>query len=34
TFDTNAPLDIVTIGAQNIPPDTYPITVDVVGYQP
>ncbi|MFU0206891.1 pilus assembly protein, partial [Salmonella enterica] len=24
----------VTIGAQNIPPDTYPITVDVVGYQP
>ncbi|ECO9651955.1 pilus assembly protein, partial [Salmonella enterica subsp. enterica serovar Enteritidis] len=23
-----------TIGAQNIPPDTYPITVDVVGYQP
>ncbi|EAA8239230.1 pilus assembly protein [Salmonella enterica] len=34
TFDTNAPLDIVVMGDQDISPDTYPLTVDVVGYQP
>ncbi|EAA3426179.1 pilus assembly protein [Salmonella enterica] len=34
TFDTNDPLDIVVMGDQNISPDTYPLTVDVVGYQP
>ncbi|MBJ4164819.1 pilus assembly protein, partial [Salmonella enterica subsp. enterica serovar Rissen] len=34
TFDTNTPVDIITIGDQDIPPDTYPLTVDVVGYQP
>ncbi|EAR9141818.1 pilus assembly protein [Salmonella enterica subsp. enterica serovar Oranienburg] len=33
-FDTNVPLDIIMIGAQEVPPDTYPMTVDVVGYQP
>lgn len=34
TFDTNVPLYITTMGDQNISPDTYPLTVDVVGYQP
>ncbi|EDR6078964.1 pilus assembly protein [Salmonella enterica subsp. enterica serovar Barranquilla] len=34
TFNTNTPVNIVTIGDQDIPPDTYPMTVDVVGYQP
>ncbi|HAU6704687.1 TPA: pilus assembly protein [Salmonella enterica subsp. enterica serovar Chingola] len=34
TFDTNVPVDIVVIAGQNISPDTYPLTVDVVGYQP
>ncbi|EBX4455365.1 TPA: pilus assembly protein [Salmonella enterica subsp. enterica serovar Kiambu] len=34
TFDTNVPLDIVIMGGQDVSPDTYPITVDVVGYQP
>ncbi|MBJ3761007.1 pilus assembly protein [Salmonella enterica subsp. enterica serovar Corvallis] len=33
TFDTNVPLYITTIGEQNISPDTYPLTLDVVGYQ-
>ncbi|HIC5894103.1 TPA: pilus assembly protein [Salmonella enterica subsp. enterica serovar Thompson] len=33
TFDTNTPVDIITIGDQDIPPDTYPLTVDVVGYR-
>ncbi|EJD8840669.1 pilus assembly protein [Salmonella enterica] len=33
TFDTNTPVDIVTIGDQDIPPDTYPLTLDVVGYR-
>lgn len=33
-FDTNVPLYITTLGDQDISPDTYPITVDVVGYQP
>ncbi|EAA4198928.1 pilus assembly protein [Salmonella enterica] len=34
TFDTNVPVDIVVIAGQDISPDTYPLTVDVVGYQP
>ncbi len=34
TFDTNVPLYITTMGDQDISPDTYPLTVDVVGYQP
>ncbi|EAO5312732.1 pilus assembly protein [Salmonella enterica] len=34
TFDTNVPLNIVTMLDQDILPDTYPLTVDVVGYQP
>ncbi|EAO3263471.1 pilus assembly protein [Salmonella enterica] len=34
TFDTNTSLDIVTMADQDISPDTYPLTVDVVGYQP
>lgn len=34
TFDTNVPLNIVTMMDQDISPDTYPLTVDVVGYQP
>lgn len=34
TFDTNVPLYITTMGDQDIAPDTYPLTVDVVGYQP
>ncbi|EBU9351039.1 pilus assembly protein [Salmonella enterica subsp. enterica serovar Angoda] len=33
-FDTNVPLDIIMMGGQEVPPDTYPLTVDVVGYQP
>ncbi|EIM1054477.1 pilus assembly protein [Salmonella enterica] len=33
TFDTNVPLYITTVGEQNISPDTYPLTLDVVGYQ-
>ncbi|EGG5980891.1 pilus assembly protein, partial [Salmonella enterica subsp. enterica serovar Kentucky] len=33
TFDTNVPRYITTIGEQNISPDTYPLTLDVVGYQ-
>ncbi|EAA7351212.1 pilus assembly protein [Salmonella enterica subsp. enterica] len=33
TFDTNVPLYITTMGEQNISPDTYPLTLDVVGYQ-
>ncbi|EAN9046813.1 TPA: pilus assembly protein [Salmonella enterica subsp. enterica serovar Anfo] len=34
TFDANDPLDIVLVRDQDISPDTYPLTVDVVGYQP
>ncbi|ELC4533813.1 pilus assembly protein [Salmonella enterica] len=37
TFNSNDALDIVLTGAgaaQNVTADTYPITVDVVGYQP
>ncbi|HIC6099356.1 TPA: pilus assembly protein [Salmonella enterica subsp. enterica serovar Nagoya] len=34
TFDTNVPLYITMIGEQNVSPDTYPLTLDVVGYQP
>ncbi|EBW2328281.1 pilus assembly protein [Salmonella enterica subsp. enterica serovar Agoueve] len=34
TFDTNVPLYITTMGDQDIAPDTYPLTLDVVGYQP
>lgn len=34
TFDTNVPLYITTIGEQNVSPDTYPLTLSVVGYQP
>ncbi|EGT9644517.1 pilus assembly protein [Salmonella enterica] len=34
TFDTNVPVDIVVVAGQDISPDTYPLTVDVVGYQP
>ncbi|ECA9248404.1 pilus assembly protein [Salmonella enterica] len=33
TFDTDTPVNIITIGDQNIPPDTYPLTLDVVGYR-
>ncbi|AXE09481.1 pilus assembly protein [Salmonella enterica] len=33
TFDTNTPVNIVITGDQDIPPDTYPLTVDVVGYR-
>ncbi|EAU6883343.1 pilus assembly protein [Salmonella enterica subsp. enterica serovar Fann] len=33
TFDTNVPLYITTMGEQNISPDSYPLTLDVVGYQ-
>lgn len=33
TFDTNTPVNIITIGDQDIPPDTYPLTLDVVGYR-
>ncbi|EBY6260156.1 pilus assembly protein [Salmonella enterica subsp. enterica serovar Warnow] len=33
-FDTNVPLNIIMVGEQEVPPDTYPLTVDVVGYQP
>lgn len=34
TFDANDPLNIVLVRDQDISPDTYPLTVDVVGYQP
>ncbi len=35
TFNSNDTLDIVLTGpAQNVTADTYPITLDVVGYQP
>ncbi|ENX5129122.1 pilus assembly protein [Salmonella enterica] len=34
TFDINDPVNIVLVRDQNISPDTYPLTVDVVGYQP
>ncbi|MKN54021.1 pilus assembly protein [Salmonella enterica subsp. enterica] len=34
TFDVNDPVNIALVRDQNIPPDTYPLTVDVVGYQP
>ncbi|EIX8267999.1 pilus assembly protein [Salmonella enterica] len=34
TFDANDPLSIVLVRDQDISPDTYPLTVDVVGYQP
>ncbi|EAB6138118.1 pilus assembly protein [Salmonella enterica] len=34
TFDTNAPVNIVITGDQDISPDTYPLTVDLVGYRP
>ncbi|HAK0629958.1 TPA: pilus assembly protein [Salmonella enterica] len=34
TFDTNVPIDIIAVAGQDISPDTYPLTVDVVGYQP
>ncbi|EAM2866274.1 pilus assembly protein [Salmonella enterica] len=34
TFDTNVPLYITMIGEQNVSPDTYPLALDVVGYQP
>lgn len=34
TFDTNAPVNIVITGDQDIPPDTYPLTLDLVGYRP
>ncbi|EEJ5716250.1 pilus assembly protein [Salmonella enterica subsp. enterica] len=33
TFDTNAPVNIVITGDQDIQPDTYPLTVDLVGYR-
>lgn len=34
TFGVNDPVNIALVRDQNIPPDTYPLTVDVVGYQP
>lgn len=34
TFNVNDPVDIVLVRDQDISPDTYPLTVDVVGYQP
>lgn len=35
TFNSDDTLDIVLTGpAQNVTADTYPITLDVVGYQP
>ncbi|EKR8716744.1 TPA: pilus assembly protein [Salmonella enterica] len=33
-FGTNDPLYITMMGEQNVSPDTYPVTIDVVGYQP
>lgn len=34
TFDVNDPVNIALVRNKNIPPDTYPLTLDVVGYQP
>ncbi len=34
TFDVNDPVNIVLVRDKKISPDTYPLTVDVVGYQP
>lgn len=34
TFNANDPVNIVLVRDQDISPDTYPLTVDVVGYQP
>lgn len=34
TFNVNDSVNIALVRDQNIPPDTYPLTVDVVGYQP
>ncbi|EKY8003668.1 pilus assembly protein [Salmonella enterica subsp. enterica serovar Hillingdon] len=34
TFNINDPVDVVLVRDQDISPDTYPLTLDVVGYQP